>query len=68
MSLLVSVSQHMLTDVDKLPALQLGDFVLQIELDDPSEAVREIARLELRETPEVTESAIAELRRLLAGE
>ncbi|KAI8428179.1 hypothetical protein MSG28_002414 [Choristoneura fumiferana] len=41
---LVAVSQHMLTDVDKLPAVQLGDFVLQIELDDPSEAVREIAR------------------------
>ncbi|XP_073942087.1 alpha-tocopherol transfer protein-like [Choristoneura fumiferana] len=58
----------MLTDVDKLPAVQLGDFVLQIELDDPSEAVREIARRELRETPEVTEPAITELRRLLAAD
>uniref|UniRef100_A0A1E1WLD7 CRAL-TRIO domain-containing protein n=1 Tax=Pectinophora gossypiella TaxID=13191 RepID=A0A1E1WLD7_PECGO len=59
------ISQHMLSDVDKLPAVQLGDFVLQFELDEPSESVREIARRELRETPDVVKPAVEELRRLL---
>lgn len=57
----------MLTDVEKLPAVQLGDFLLQIELDEPRPSVQEIAREELRETPEVVEPAVAELRRLLEG-
>ncbi|XP_047987672.1 alpha-tocopherol transfer protein isoform X3 [Leguminivora glycinivorella] len=62
------LSQHMLTDLDKLPAVQLGDFLLQIELDEPSEFFKEIARNELREASEVTEPAIAELRRLLEAD
>ncbi|XP_063529416.1 retinaldehyde-binding protein 1 isoform X1 [Cydia strobilella] len=62
------LSQHMLTDVDKLPAVQLGDFLLQIELDEPTDTFREIARKELRETPEVTGPAIAELKRLLEAD
>ncbi|KAI5634525.1 CRAL/TRIO domain-containing protein [Phthorimaea operculella] len=59
------LSQHMLSDVDKLPMVQLGDFVLQFELDEPSESVKEIARRELRETPDVVQPAVQELRRLL---
>lgn len=57
----------MLTDIDKLPAVQLGDFLLQIELDEPKESVLEIARKELRETPEIVQPAVDELRRLLSG-
>ncbi|CAH2067256.1 unnamed protein product, partial [Iphiclides podalirius] len=59
------VSRHMLSDVSTLPAVQLGDFLLQIELDDPKESVREIARRELRETPDVVKPAVEDLRRLL---
>lgn len=57
----------MLSDVSKLPGVQLGDFLLQFELEEPSESVREIARRELRETPEVVKPAVEELRRLLEG-
>ncbi|XP_013201284.1 alpha-tocopherol transfer protein-like isoform X1 [Amyelois transitella] len=59
------LSQHMLSDIEKLPGVQLGDFLLQIELDEPRESVREIARKELRETPEVVKPAVEELRRVL---
>lgn len=57
----------MLSDIDKLPGVQLGDFLLQFELDEPRESVREIARRELRETPDVVTPAVEELRRLLKG-
>ncbi|XP_075992609.1 alpha-tocopherol transfer protein-like isoform X2 [Anticarsia gemmatalis] len=59
------ISQHMLTDLDKIPGVQLGDFLLQFELDEPRDSVREIARKELRETPEIIKPAVEELRRLL---
>lgn len=57
----------MLSDISVLPAVQLGDFLLQFELDEPRESVREIARRELRETPEIVKPAVQELRRLLEG-
>lgn len=57
----------MLTELDKLPGVQLGDFLLQFELDEPRESVREIARKELRETPDVVKPAVEDLRRLLEG-
>ena len=57
----------MLTDLEKIPGVQLGDFLLQFELDEPRESVRDIARKELRETPEVAKPAVEELRRLLEG-
>lgn len=57
----------MLSDIDKLPGVQLGDFLLQFELDEPRESVQEIARKELRETPENVKPAVDELRRLLRG-
>ncbi|PZC81180.1 alpha-tocopherol transfer protein isoform X1 [Helicoverpa armigera] len=59
------ISQHMLTDLDKIPGVQLGDFLLQFELDEPRESVREIARKELRETPDIVKPAVEELKRLL---
>ncbi|GBP06053.1 hypothetical protein EVAR_3287_1 [Eumeta japonica] len=62
---LPSVSQHMLTDVDRLPAMQVGDFLLHIELDEPRPEVLEIARRELRETPDVVAPAIDKLKALL---
>lgn len=58
----------MLSDIEKLPAVQLGDFLLQFELDEPDEKAKEIARRELRENPDVVKPAVEELRRLLKGE
>lgn len=57
----------MLTDLEKIPGVQLGDFLLQFELDEPRESVREIARRELRETPDIVKPAIEELKKLLEG-
>jgi len=57
----------MLTDLNELPKLQLGDFTLELEIGPLSEEMQEVARKELRETPEVQKEAIAELKKLLQG-
>ncbi|KOB70833.1 Clavesin-1 [Operophtera brumata] len=56
---------QMLTDLDQAPRLQSGDVLLQIELDEPRDAVKAIARDQLRETPDVVGPAVQKLRRLL---
>ncbi|KOB66302.1 Retinaldehyde-binding protein 1, partial [Operophtera brumata] len=56
---------QMLTDLDQVPRLQFGDVLLQIELDEPRDAVKAIARDQLRETPDVVMPAVQRLRRLL---
>lgn len=53
--------------MEKLPVIKLGDFTLQIELDDLSPEVEEIARKELRENPDTKKQAIVALRDLLKG-
>ncbi|CAH1276786.1 unnamed protein product [Diabrotica balteata] len=58
----------MLSDMDQLPTIKLGNYTLQIELDDLKPEVQEIARKELRETPEVKKEAIVALRDLLREE
>lgn len=58
----------MLSGLDELPCVQLGDFTLQFELEEPSSEMREIARKELRETPDVAKDAVVALRDLLKGE
>ncbi|XP_049821828.1 alpha-tocopherol transfer protein-like isoform X1 [Aethina tumida] len=58
----------MLSDMDELPTVQLGDFKLEFELGEPSPKVQEIARKELRETPDVVKEAIPALRDLLKEE
>lgn len=61
--------ETMLSDVDEIPAIQLGDNVqLRFELEPPDEFSLEVAERELRETPERKASAIEELRTLLKGE
>lgn len=57
----------MLSDMKQLPTVQLGSFTLQLELETPSPEVCEIARKELRETPEIRKDAIEKLRELLKG-
>lgn len=66
----VAVRLTMLSDMDELPPLQIGEYELRLELDEDAldETTRETARRELRETPELRESATIELRALLAEE
>uniref|UniRef100_A0A182NUH9 CRAL-TRIO domain-containing protein n=1 Tax=Anopheles dirus TaxID=7168 RepID=A0A182NUH9_9DIPT len=55
----------MLSDVEELPSVQLGDYVLRFELEDLTPFGKEVAKNELRETPEIRTAAIEELRGLL---
>lgn len=57
----------MLSDVEELPSVQLGDYVLRFELEDLTPFGKEVAKNELRETPEIRAAAIEELRTLLKG-
>ncbi|CAH0556805.1 unnamed protein product [Brassicogethes aeneus] len=63
-----SVAATMLSDMDELPTVKLGDFTLEFELSEPSDKVKEIARKELRETPDVVKTAVPALRDLLKEE
>ncbi|XP_076291536.1 alpha-tocopherol transfer protein-like isoform X4 [Lasioglossum baleicum] len=58
----------MLTRLEKVPSLKLGEFTLELELEHPSPELEEVARKELRESPEVQKEAIAKLRELLKAE
>lgn len=51
-----------------MPTIKLGEYTLQMELEDLKPEVQEIAKKELRETPDVKRDAIVELRDLLKGE
>lgn len=55
----------MLSELDALPSVQLGDYTLRFELEDLTEFGRETAIKELRETDEVKLQAVEELRELL---
>lgn len=57
----------MLSDLKELPCVEIGKFLLRLEVDTPSSELLEIARKELRETPETQRDAIKELRSLLKG-
>lgn len=57
-----------MSDLDKLPCLQIGDFKLRLELDDDlTPELQEVAIKELRETPEQQEKSLAELKALIEG-
>lgn len=57
----------MLSEVDELPSVQLGDYTLRFELEDLTPFGKEVATNELRETPEIKAKAIEELREMLKG-
>lgn len=50
-----------------MPTVKLGDYILQIEIEELSSEVEEIAKKELRETPDERDRAVKELRELLKG-
>ncbi|XP_065357690.1 alpha-tocopherol transfer protein-like isoform X2 [Calliphora vicina] len=58
----------MITEIDDVPAIMVGDYKLQFELGEPSERSKEVAARELRETPENIKNATAELKKLLDAE
>ncbi|XP_017792875.1 PREDICTED: alpha-tocopherol transfer protein-like isoform X2 [Habropoda laboriosa] len=62
------VSEHKITRTMDVPQLKLGNYVLKAEFDDPDEFFREKARDELRETPEVVQQALKDIRMLLKDE
>lgn len=55
----------MLSELDALPSIQLGDFTLRFELEELTPFGLEVAARELRESPENRENGIKELRKLL---
>lgn len=57
----------MLSEMDVLPSIKIGDFVLSLEMEQLSPEMQEVARKELRETPENREEGITKLRELLKG-
>uniref|UniRef100_V5GKY7 Clavesin-1 n=1 Tax=Anoplophora glabripennis TaxID=217634 RepID=V5GKY7_ANOGL len=63
-----AVADTMLSDMEEMPTIKLGDYVLQMELEELKPEVQEIARKELRETPDVKREAVIELRDLLKEE
>ena len=48
--------------------MQMGEYQLRFENEEFGPEYEEMARLELRETPEVTAEATAKLREILKGE
>ncbi|XP_063913796.1 alpha-tocopherol transfer protein-like isoform X1 [Zophobas morio] len=62
------ISPNMLSEMKELPTVQIGDYNLHLELDELSPEVKEIARKELRETPDVSRDAVIALRDLLKEE
>lgn len=55
----------MLTDFEKLPTLKVGEFTLEIELHELSDEMKDVAKRELRETPELQQAAVEKLKELL---
>lgn len=55
----------MLSELDSLPSIQIGDFILRLELEELSPTGKEVAIKELRENTENRENGIRELRELL---
>ena len=57
----------MLTDMDQLPSIKLGDFTLEFELGPASAQLQEVAKKELRESPELAKQSVQQLKELLKG-
>jgi hypothetical protein len=62
------VKEALLSDLEEIPCLKIGEHILYLEVNDLTPEVKEIARKELRETPEVSKEATVVLRDLLREE
>lgn len=55
-------------DEEKMPFIDLGNgSIVRLESEEISDKCRETARIELRETEEIKNAAIEELKHLLSG-
>lgn len=55
-------------DEHERPYIKLCDgYTIQIEYDEVSEIYKEKAKIELRETPEIVQRSLEELREMLMG-
>lgn len=52
---------------DEVPFIRLGEYSLRLDLEELDDFFLERSRLELRETPEVVEDALARLKSLIQG-
>lgn len=57
----------MLSCMDDLPSIKIGDDILRFELDPLTEFGKGVAQKELRETDEIKNQAIEDLKELLRG-
>lgn len=55
----------MLSDMTEIPSIKFQNVDLRLELEDLTPEMKEIARMELRETPDLLRESLAELRALL---
>jgi len=60
-----TVKEALLSDLEEIPSMKVGEHVFHLEVNDMTPEVKEIARKELRETPEVRKEATIVLRDLL---
>lgn len=56
-----------ITKLNELPRFKIENFLLTVEFDDGEEFYKEKARMELRETPEVVQQALKDIRMLVKG-
>lgn len=61
------IKESLLSDLEEIPCLKVGEHVFYLEVNDMTPEVKELARKELRETPEVCKEAVIVLRDLLRG-
>lgn len=62
------MAQYIKYDENKVPYIQLGHLKVRLEDEEPSDEVKEIARVELRETPDVVQPAVEEMKQLTLAE
>ncbi|XP_050453208.1 alpha-tocopherol transfer protein-like isoform X2 [Cataglyphis hispanica] len=57
-----------LSDLKEMPSLKIGNRLIELEIGPPSPELQEVAKKELRESPEVQKEAIARFKELLKAE
>lgn len=53
--------------MERMPSIKLGDFTLEFELGPPSSEILDVAKKELRESPDLQKQSCAQLQQFLKG-
>ena len=64
----VAPTGMLLSDLKEVPYLKIGNNTLELELNPPNPELQEVAKKELRESPELQKEAVARLKELLKAE